>query len=326
MHGQRDRLLAGAGTEGYPRIEMSWRDGLERAYHLIVEKLTTWLETALRLVPNVFAALVVLVIFALLGRLLRGGVRRALRPTGIPRAIAGLVAQAAYLGMWGMGLFIGLSVLNLDRAVTSLLAGVGIVGLALSFAFQDIAANFISGILVVVQRPLRVGDLVRTNDFLGVVESVGLRSIVLRDLDGQHVVLPSKDVLQTPLVNFSTDSARRVSLDVGISYGEDLSQVEAVTLEAIQSVPGLLGSRPVKVHWKGFGSSSIDFTLRFWIDRSDQMAYHDAVAAAVKALKVAFDEQGIVIPFPIRTLDFGIKGGQTAQEVVAAVDERRHRP
>lgn len=302
---------------------MAWPDAVNRAYSLILDKLTTWLETAIKLLPNAIVAVLVFLLFYGLGRLLRSGVRRGLGSTRVPKAIGQLVGRAVYFALVAFGLFVALSILNLDKAVTSLLAGIGIVGLALSFAFQDLATNFISGLILLVQRPLKSGDLVDTNGFVGVVQSVGLRSIALRDLDGQHVVIPSKDVFQSPLLNFSTDAERRISLDVGVSYGEDLDRVEAVVLDAVRGMDFVLPGYPIKVHWHGFGSSSIDFTLRFWIGRSDEAAYNDAQSSALKAIKRAFDAHDIVIPFPIRTLDFGIKGGRTAEEVMSAIDAER---
>lgn len=300
---------------------MEWPDGVNRAYTLIVEKLTTWLEQAIALLPNALVALIVLLVFWRLGLMFRSGIRRALIPAKVPEALVALVGQTVYFAVASFGLFVALSVLELDGAVTSLLAGVGIVGLALSFAFQDLATNFISGLILIVQQPLRVGDLVHTGDFDGIVLGVGLRSVTLRDLDGQHVVIPTKDVFQNALVNFSMEDHRRVTLAGGVSYGEDLERVEKITLSALRALPDVVKTKPITVHWTGFGGSSIDYTLRFWTHHSDETSYNDAHSAALKAIKVAYDESGIVIPFPIRTLDFGIKGGVSYGAVMAALNE-----
>lgn len=298
---------------------IEWNEGLERAYHLILGKLTRWGETGVKQLPNIAVALLILIGLWIVAKVARSLTRRGLGRTRLPSSLVALLAQVVYLLFVSVGTFIALSVLNLDKAVTSLLAGVGIVGLALSFAFQDIATNFISGLIMILQRPLKSGDLVKTNDFIGYVERVGLRSLVLRDLDGQRVLIPSKDVFQNAITNFSTESERRVNLAVGVSYGEDLERVEQITVEAVERLPFVLGSRAVSVHWNGFGGSSIDFMLRFWIGQSDQASYNAALAGALKAVKEAYDTHDIMIPFPIRTLDFGIKGGRTAEEVAAAI-------
>ncbi|MEO1231263.1 MAG: mechanosensitive ion channel family protein [Myxococcota bacterium] len=300
---------------------MEWPDGIDRAYTLIVEKLTTWLEQGIKLLPNAIVSLFILLVFWRLGLVLRGALRRALAPAKVPEALVALVTQTVYFAVFAFGVFVALSVLELDGAVTSLLAGVGIVGLALSFAFQDLATNFISGLILIVQQPLRVGDLVHTGDFDGIVLGVGLRSVTLRDLDGQHVVIPTKDVFQNALVNFSMEDQRRVTLSCGVSYGEDLPRVERLTIDAVRSLQEVVSTRPVTLHWTSFGGSSIDYALRFWTHRSDETSYNDAHSAALKAIKAAYDQHDIVIPFPIRTVDFGIKGGKSYQDVLTAVGD-----
>ncbi|MEL6188631.1 MAG: mechanosensitive ion channel family protein, partial [Myxococcota bacterium] len=227
---------------------MEWPDGIDRAYTLIVEKLTTWLEQGIKLLPNAIVSLFILLVFWRLGLVLRGALRRALAPAKVPEALVALVTQTVYFAVFAFGVFVALSVLELDGAVTSLLAGVGIVGLALSFAFQDLATNFISGLILIVQQPLRVGDLVHTGDFDGIVLGVGLRSVTLRDLDGQHVVIPTKDVFQNALVNFSMEDQRRVTLSCGVSYGEDLPRVERLTIDAVRSLQEVVSTRPVTLH------------------------------------------------------------------------------
>jgi len=113
-----------------------------------------------------------------------------------------------------------LSILKLNTAVTSILAGAGIIGLALAFAFQDIAANFISGIFISFRRPLRVGDIVKVKDYMGKVEEINLRDTILRTFQGQTVIIPNKEVFQNPIENFSRLGKRRIDLWIGVSYGK----------------------------------------------------------------------------------------------------------
>ena len=223
-----------------------------------------------------------------------------------------------------VGLFVALGVLGLDKTVTSLLAGVGIVGLALGFAFQDIAANFMSGLILSFRHPFRVGHLVQTQGFMGVVADISLRTTVLRQLTGEHVRIPNKDVLGNPLINFSAAGERRVDLEVGVSYGEDLERVREVALRAVESVAPRRQERPVELFYEGFGDSSIDFVVRFWIDFARQPDYLAARSAAVIAIKQAFDREGITIPFPIRTLDFAAVGGTTLPDALRPVLAEQH--
>ncbi len=152
------------------------------------------------------------------------------------------------------GVFTTLGILNLDKTVASLLAGAGVIGLAIGFAFQEI-------------------------------------------------------MFTKAVTNYTRTPERRVEIDVGISYGENLRQVEKVARAAVAQIPGRISDRDTDFYYYSFGDSSINFHLRFWIEYRQQRDYSLAVHLAIVAVKEAFDQNKITIPFPIRTLDFGIKGG-----------------
>lgn len=211
---------------------------------------------------------------------------------------------------------VALNVLNLEKTVTSLLAGAGVIGLALSFAFQDLATNFISGLFIMIERPFNIGDFIETNGFEGHIERIGIRSIVIKTLDEQHVIIPSKDIFQQPLKNYNLGTERRVTLAVGISYGEDLEKIRQITKSAVELLEQVVQKKGVHVHFYEFGDSSINFELRFWIKNSDQMYFLESRSAAIMAIKRAYDANQIVIPFPIRTLAFDVKGGQGLEDVL----------
>jgi small conductance mechanosensitive channel len=287
---------------------------LDKAYKLIADKLTVWLKEIIRLLPNMVLAALALVLGFLVAKWLRkmmGKVSHKLIPN---QTIAGLFASIIYLVAIGVSFFIALSILKLDKAVTSVLAGAGILGLALAFAFQDIAANFMSGIFLSIRRPLHVGDIVKIKDYMGKVTEVNLRDTVLLTFQGQKVIIPNKDVLQNPIENFSLLGKRRMDLSVGVSYGDDLEKVQQVTLDAVKGIAGLTQDETT-FFYQSFGDSSINYSLRLWVATPEQPAYLQVQSEAIIRIKKAYDEQGISIPFPIRTLDFGIKGGQPLDDV-----------
>jgi small conductance mechanosensitive channel len=258
-------------------------------------------------------------LFWVAASLVRNVLGRALQHTPMHAPIRGLIVNVAGIAVMIAGFFIALGVLGLDKMVTSLLAGVGIVGLALGFAFQDIASNFMAGIILSFRHPFRVGHIIETNGFFGPVESMSLRNTHLRQLSGQTVRIPNKDVLGSPLVNYSEVGERRVELTVGVSYGDDLEQVRRVALTAIEALPMRLAERPTELFFQQFGDSSIDFQVRFWIRYTREPDFLGARSEAVMAIKRAFDQEGITIPFPIRTLDFSTVGGARLDEVLRPV-------
>lgn len=294
---------------------------VSNALRLIEAKIYAWLRELIRMLPNILLAALIILLGFYLSKWIGRFARRVYGKLSHGAVITNLFGSFVYLVCIGITLFAALSVLNLDKALTSLLAGAGIAGLALAFAFQDIAANFMSGILITLRRPVRINDIIKVKDYMGKVHAINLRDTVLQTFQGQMVIIPNKDVLQNPIENFSLLGRRRMDLSVGISYGEDLDRVKAVTLQAVSGISGLANNEQTSFFWEAFSDSSINFTLRLWAATPEQPDYLRLRSEAITQLKKAYDEAGIVIPFPIRTLDFGIKGGQTLSEMTLAIQK-----
>lgn len=298
-------------------------DAIEEAVRKIYDKLLNWVETLIVMLPNLLLAVIIFCAFYYTGRFVRNALQKPLARVISTRAIMDLLLNLFSIAFVAVGLFVALSILQLDKAVTSLLAGAGIVGLALGFAFQDIAANFVSGVLIALRKPIQIGDLIESNGFFGIVSRITLRSTIVRTMPGQQVHIPNKDIYSEPIVNYSVTGKRRVDLDCGVSYGEDLEQVREVTLRAIRNLSYLDAAHEVDFFYKEFGDSSINFTVRYWISFKKQADYLKAMSDGIMQIKKAFDAEGITIPFPIRTLDFGIKGGQQLAEQINLVQKAR---
>ena len=293
---------------------------LDQVYQDIVTKLSRWADAFGEMLPNVIVALLTMSLFWVGARIAGGASDRALRRLDTHEAARDLVSRIIRIAVLLVGVVVSLGVMNLDKALASILAGAGIVGLALGFAFQDLAGNLISGVGLAVHRkwPFKIGDVVETNDIFGVVEKIHLRTSILRTLDGKMVVIPNKQIYQHKVVNYSVSGRRRVELECGVSYGDDLEKVKRVTTQALEAIEKRDQSRDVEVFFTGFGSSSINLVGRFWVDYERQPDFLHARSEAVLAVKRAFDANDIVIPFPIRTLDFGIRGGKPLDEVLPA--------
>lgn len=260
--------------------------------------------------PNIIMAVLVLVASIFLSRFVRKYAGKVMSRFSRNYTINGLLANIVTSGFLILMLFVVLGILGLDRALTSLLAGAGVVGLAIGLAVQEPLMNVFSGILMSAKSLYNVGDLIETNGYFGKIKKVSLRSTILEQMSGEEVLLPNKSIIQNPLVNYTVSGRRRVSLGCGISYGEDLERVRAVTLKAFEEGVAYDDRHPVEFFYEGYGDSSINFTVRFWLDDISQKGSLHAQSEAVIAIKKAFDQNNIMIPFPIRTLDFGIKGGE----------------
>lgn len=199
-----------------------------------------------------------------------------------------------------LGMVIAVEILA-SGSLTSLIAGLGIAGFTIGFALQDVAKNFIAGILLLLQQPFNIGESIEVAGFGGTVLDISLRTTEIRTWDGRNVIIPNADVYISPIVNFSKAPRRRVEITVGIDYESDLDQVTRTALGAIQKIPGVLEEPAPSVVFKNFGESAIEFSAYCWVD-TKEVGLNEATDAGIKAIKDAFAQQEIKIPFPTRTV------------------------
>lgn len=282
-----------------------------KALGIVTDKLESWLQALVSLLPNIVVAVIMLILFYFISRLVRIATRKLLGRVMSQKAIVALMASIFSFITLAVGLIIALNLLHLGQAVTSLLAGAGIIGLAVGFAFQDMSANFIAGVALALRQPIKVGDIIETNGYMGFVKDIQMRATVIETFEGLHVIIPNRTIFQNPLTNYTKTYRRRVDLVVGVSYGDDLKKVKEVTKKAVCSNQYLTDAKDVRLVFEEFGDSSINFKIMFWVEYApDNPTYLDARSDAIMAIKQAYDDNDIMIPFPIRTLDFGIKGGE----------------
>lgn len=275
---------------------------INQALRLVYLRLQGWTKTSIAHLPDLAVAILVVLFSYTLSRYVRQVIVRSLSRISHNPALVDLTGLVAATAIKAVGVFIALGAIGLDKTVTSLLAGAGVVALAIGFAFQDLTANFISGTMIAIQRPIQVGDIVETNGFMGRVVAVKLRSVLLDNFAGQKIEIPSKDVFQKPIVNYTRTGQQRIELSAGISYLDDLDKAQEVAMAAIHSLPFVLPDKPVNVYYKAFAGDSIQFLVWFWLDHSETNTAF-AVSEAIKTLKRAFDENGILLMFPMGTYD-----------------------
>ncbi len=268
----------------------------------ITAKLDYWFDGGVRIIPNLLVALLILLIFRFLASYGSRVMANILGRTSHNIGLVSLVSAVTRILIVMIGVFFALGVLGLDKTVTSLVAGAGVLALALGFAFQDLTTNFISGAFIVIQRPIEVGDVIETNGFTGKVKSIGLRSVKLDNFAGQLVEIPSKDIFQKPIVNFTHSGERRVMVQCGIGYQEDLDVVESIVLTTMHSLDFLDSAKPVEFSYIKFGESSIEFQLLFWINQAVTNP-GKSKSEVMKAIKKSFDAHKIAIPVPRKGAD-----------------------
>jgi small-conductance mechanosensitive channel len=204
---------------------------------------------------------------------------------------------------WGLrvlGLVIALEMIAPGR-FGSLIAGLGVAGFTIGFALQDVAKNFVAGIILLWQQPFEIGHAISVGDYTGTVLGISLRTTEMQTLDGRHVLIPNGDVLTSPIENFTKPSRRRIEILVGISSDSDLGHVSHTALDAIQPIKGLLTDPAPMVVFKNFGDFAIEFGLYYWIDTA-LVGYLDAQNEGFVQIKTAFEREKIEMPYPIQTV------------------------
>ena len=274
------------------------------SYDKLIEKLWEWFESAFLVIPNFILAIVIVVASVFISRWMKKVALKTMTRFTHNEAVSRLVSNLITVVIIALGVFIALGILELEKTVTSLLAGAGVVGLAVGLAFQDPILNIISGIsLTIKDVPFEIGDLVKTNGYYGIIQKITLRSTHLRTLSGEDVLIPNKMVLQNPIENYSFTKARRVDLTCGVAYNSDLELVKNVTIECVKNNIATIEGRDIEFMFNEFAGSSINFVVRFWTEEVAELAYLKNRSAVIIELKKMFDQNGISIPFPIRTLD-----------------------
>jgi small conductance mechanosensitive channel len=280
----------------------------------VADKLNFWLNQTVLMLPNLAAAVLTVLGFWILARIASNVIGRMLRRATSYREINLLLTRVVWTAIVAAGVFIALGILQLEKTVTSLVAGAGILTLIIGFAFQDLAANFIAGILLQLRHPFRAGHLVRTNDFYGTVEHIDLRNTIIHTLTGQIVHLPEQGCV---FKSRSRTSARR-GPDASIFRSPSHPIAIPTMLSAWRSERSNRSVAAMRhVRWRSstrsFGTSALEFTLRFWIPFADREA--DFLAArgeAVKRIRRAFTAAGI---------DAESRSGESRPSAVAAISE-----
>lgn len=269
----------------------------------LMGQIETYVEGFVRLLPNLGLAIVVLLATWLAAGVINGIVTGALKTARIRRALRDLLTTLVGIGVWALGILIAATVLFPSLEPASILAALGVGGIAIGFAFKDIFENFMAGAMIMLRKPMRIGDFINCEGVEGKVEEITIRDTYVRQTDGQLVMMPNAMLFKNPVYVRTDKDLRRFEIVAGVGYGEDVDRCRDIIRKAVESVDLVIGDKPVDVFAREFNSSSVDFTVRWWSDSKprDMHASRDKVIAAIKR---ALDDEGVEIPFPYRTLTF----------------------
>lgn len=258
----------------------------------------TFIENFIQGIPNLLTALIIFIAGVYAGQGSSRVVRRVLERRKAPEGVTQLLADLTRVSVIAIG---GITALQRFFDVTAFLAGLGIIGFTVGFALQDVMKNFAAGVILLIQQPFHVDEVIGTAGFDGTVLKIDMRSTELKALDGRIVSIPNAEILAHPIVNYTRAERRRVELPVSVGYTADTETARRAVLDAIRQVPGFVPEPAPMVGFSNFGDSALELNAYFWIDagQTNPLAAKDAALSLVKA---ALEEENIEIPFPTRTV------------------------
>ncbi|MDD7886586.1 mechanosensitive ion channel family protein [Flavivirga sp. 57AJ16] len=278
---------------------------IEDAISKLWDKLDGWMDAIILRLPNLVMAILIMIVFYFIAR----GVKKLLLKLLLPRigqkSIQDIIAKIIFLSVLLIGFFIALGVLELNKVLTSILAGAGVVGLAVGLALQGTLSNTVGGLVLSFMPKININDYIETDDVKGFVSEISLRNIVLRRPDNNYTVVPNSKFVENSFTNYSISKRSRITVTCGVGYESSMQEVEDLVIRIISENFEQKKGESVEFFFTDFGDSSINFMTRFWIDMVKNKQEYAAKHKAMKLIKSEFDSKGINIPFPIRTLDFG---------------------
>jgi len=248
-------------------------------------------------IDNWIAGIVIIVIFWILGRMAASAIKEAIikEKEEVQESALILVTRITKIAVNTIGVTIAFAINGLNFT-----AVIGALSLGIGFALKDIIGNFISGVIMLSQDRIKIGDFIKVDDILGTIVSIDTRATILQGIDGTEVVIPNITMLGETVISYSTNPFRRIELIVGVDYSTDLPMVTSLVKGIIDRDKGVVPKPESMVLVDEFGDSAITIKIRFWVESSsDWVAIRSNLANKIKK---AFDEVGINIPFPITTL------------------------
>ncbi|MGB9965349.1 mechanosensitive ion channel family protein [Halobacterium hubeiense] len=288
-------LLLLAGVVGVVLVQQ-W--GATGALVSMTGVLEVGVNAALRVLVTVFTFAAAHALTQVVRRVLLGSGRSNGRATSehqrriffyISQVVVYVAAAVATLGLWGI-------------RISDLLLGAGVLGIILGLAFQSTLGSILAGFVLMLSRPFEIGDWVRIGDHEGFITEISINHVRLRNLDGEHVVLPNEAVSNRTIINRSDEGKLRHTVEVGVDYAVDPERAEAIAREAISDLDEIMSQPAPQVLPVRFGDSAVVLEARVWIDDPTPQRKWRAAQSVIYAVKTAFEREDVKIPFPQREL------------------------
>ncbi len=270
-------------------------------FSLALKTARALIHELIALLPNIMLGLIVFALFYLVAKGIRTLVRRVTEKHRRARNVGLVLGRLAQGTVVFVGLLVALSVILPSFKPGQVVQLLGISSVAIGFAFQGIFKNYLSGILILLTEPFRIGDQIVVKGFEGTVEDIQTRATTMKTYDGRRVVIPNGDLFTESVVVNTAFEQRRSEYDVGIGYGDDIARARQLILEAVRAVPGVLSEPAPDALVVALAGSSVNIRARWWSrpERGEVLQVQDR---ALEAIKNRLTANGIDLPFPTQQI------------------------
>lgn len=270
--------------------------------------------------PYFLAALIVILIFWLLSLVFKKIVLKLLGSRIRHQNLVKVFQRVGGALILFIGFMIAMVIALPGFTPAKLIGALGIGSVAIGFAFKDIFQNLLSGILLLISEPFRIGDQIVSGEYEGTVEDIKIRATTIRTYDGRQVVIPNSDLYTSALTVNTAYKQRRLQVAVGIGYEDDIEAAKAEIIQALNKADSVSKKAEPSVIATGFGNSTIDLMVRWFIDDGTQANKVASIHEVIVEIKTALDTAGVNIPFPIRTIDLS---DPSVTAIVKKINEER---
>lgn len=242
---------------------------------------------------KIIGAIIIFYVGKMVANGLRTLIEKALKHQNVEVTLIEFAGSAIYYGLMAVVLLTAIS--NIGIQTTSFMAILGAAGLAIGLALKDTLSNIGSAVVILVFRPFKVGDYINAGGAEGTVDRISLFTTTISPVDNRMIIVPNSAITAGNITNFSSKAVRRVDHAVGIGYGEDIKKAKEVMYGVIEKSKHTISDPEPLVAVTDLGDSSVNFTVRAWVNSAD---YWTAYFEIIEEVKYALDEAGISIPFP----------------------------
>jgi small-conductance mechanosensitive channel len=254
--------------------------------------------------PYIAVALVVFVLFLLVGKGVRATVRAIAQRNRRHRNIGLVMGRLSYGLIVFIGLLIALVIAIPGFTPGELISILGLSSVAIGFAFRDILQNFLAGILLLLSEPFRIGDQIVVGNFEGTVEDIQTRATFIRTYDGRRIVIPNSNLFTNSVTVNTANEKRRLQYDIGIGYGDDIAEAKRILLHTVREIPEVLDDPAPDALVVKLADSSINIRLRWWVQPPRQLDILNSQDVVLEKVANALLSEGFDLPFPTQQILF----------------------